>query len=533
MKKLLGKLSRVAAAGLLATACATVVVPEAEAMWYDFRQPPQTVNSGEANACGGDACVEKIGDTAKVKMRVQVQPVMLTSSDDSRTIGGAGVFVPKMLKNPTFTLVSTSNPESDKTNPDMPLPRPVALHNKVIPVKGSNDSYPPRDWLKVDPDTGKHVITAQPYLDKTDAVDNGLGFSEMNNQNLKDYDLYSLPVTTFHTIMTVDIEGDLAVTEEDMYVPIRVLEATWHCIDGVCESFKSYGFNEIGMLPPAHEGIPQSEKDYMASMNTPDGLGGYGRCNVTRDGNLANGGYLDRILEDINSPGMSPADKYIAENKARLGMSSTFLITGLNVPEDGCDTAAFHVTICDAALTETPTPTPTGTPEVITSTVKETLTPEKVTETVTVTPEPVEKVTTSTVVTTANGIPTTETKTDTTTVTPEPVVTTVVKEPTPVVSEPQPVPSKEPVLTPEPVKGSTPAPIESTPTAAPVKVTAPAPVVEAAPAPVAEVAPVAHPAPRKVVLATTGAQALAIAAGALALTALAGLALFLRRKREQ
>ncbi|MFV8380999.1 LPXTG cell wall anchor domain-containing protein [Corynebacterium hindlerae] len=42
-----------------------------------------------------------------------------------------------------------------------------------------------------------------------------------------------------------------------------------------------------------------------------------------------------------------------------------------------------------------------------------------------------------------------------------------------------------------------------------------------------------QPVPRKVVLAATGAQAATIAGSSVVLIALAGLALFLRRKREQ
>lgn len=88
MKNLVKKLSRVAAAGMLITACATIVAPEAgaEASLDNTFQPSQTLNSGGAIACGGDACVPKIGDTAHVHghargestRRVCHVPVILT-----------------------------------------------------------------------------------------------------------------------------------------------------------------------------------------------------------------------------------------------------------------------------------------------------------------------------------------------------------------------------------------------------------------------------------------------------------------------
>lgn len=342
--------------------------------------PTETANSGEVNACGGDAFVKNIGGTTKVKICVQGQPLALSTSDDFQMAGGITVFVPKLVKNPTFTLVSTSTPEADKSNPSMSTPRPVAMLNLPTKVATASNAVSP-DWLKIAPGRGKHIVSSTPLIEKV-VVANSPDLAPIRYPNIGDYDVYSLPVTQFDTIMTVDVEGDLTVTEKDMYVPVRVVEARWHCLQGVCEPLLGYPNLNTEMLPPAHEGLPQSEKDYMASMHSADGLVGYGQCRVTRDG--TNGGHLDLILEDVFPAGTTATDKLVQTFIFYLNPAVKHYVAGFGFVEDGCDTAAFHVTICEAALVETPPPTPEKIPEVIVSTVKETVTPEKVTETVTV-----------------------------------------------------------------------------------------------------------------------------------------------------
>lgn len=155
------------------------------------------------------------------------------------------------------------------------------------------------------------------------------------------------------------LSGKVKTDSEDTYVPIRVKSTNWRCFtesispgayeDG-CQNLAEYDWGRTGMLPPLEFSSDEKKTKFYEENLKPDGLTSPGRrCAVTKDTPVD----LGTIGHDIEPA--AEYGKYLQTFDLHANPAVTY-VGALNGPEDMCDSAVFHISLCneDSDTPETP-----------------------------------------------------------------------------------------------------------------------------------------------------------------------------------
>ena len=348
-----------------------------------------TVTGGAVNCKAENACIQNIGDTAHVSYKIQTSAFLL-SGNRVQSVPKTSIFVPKILKNVKFTLVSApvsktntidTNAHTQKqelTPTGIPIYRvPVHKVSKNIPVVSlvynnnagfcdEHGNQAPLDkggFISSDVhDQDMSIYKSSAYVDEGEQ-DSGVSYfgyqstaSDLKNHEL--YDEYSFELKE-PGVFTLKLEGDVETKSTLTVLPIRVTNVVARCVQETngsdvyepeCQSLTEYEQFRYGELPK-YSLSDDTINQELLKHNTEDGLTGYGNCRVTREIDAP-----DMIGSDVE-PGKTSAfeaykDTFVLEHNA----AESYFLNGIN--EDGCDQAAAVITVCPK-----PTPTPTPTPE--------------------------------------------------------------------------------------------------------------------------------------------------------------------------
>lgn len=370
-------LSLVAAATAALTPLAAAAPAQADAPLANIFTPsldPVGGAGGGVDCHGGDACVKQVGDTARVDMTVRISPLLL-STDQSLMATAGAIFVPSTLRNVSFTLVSapTSPTPFDKAaafwqaHPDLsrgvvdpmtPTIRgltfdTVAL-NKPIPVfqPGAPTLSDGPAWLSSGTPSLPENFGVARYQSTGGAWPAAAPVQEFTPGD-EAYDQYGF-VMPDAGVYEVRVQGDIRTQSDLTVLPIRATNKTFRCYLEECASLSTLDWAKNGPLP--HYSLTDSATNAaLNALNTADGLGGATACRVTK-----NAAASPAISGDV-----TPASADVANTVSTGGWSNppatwplhynpavTYIVSDHG--EDGCDQAAFVVTVC-----ADPIPTPT------------------------------------------------------------------------------------------------------------------------------------------------------------------------------
>ncbi|MDY5148808.1 hypothetical protein R6G73_07925 [Actinotignum sanguinis] len=368
MKKLIAALGNAAIA--VALAGAGLFLPAtASGVATQWGRGINSLTGGAVNCQGGDTCVEKVGDIAHVTYTVQTTPLVL-SSDHIQTARGTSIFVPSVLENVKFTLISVPDRAWEVAeNSDVRV-------TTTIPVKSVEQALPIIDvtrdssgWLETpssggvissdftDPDFG--IWRTSAGTAKAGAEPSYLGYSAPV-KNMEMYDEYSFGINE-PGVFTIKVEGDVTVQSELTVLPIRATNKLWKCsqegggpgsYEEGCQNLQEYNWARTGELPAYSLTDPATNK-FLLGHATPAGLTGSPQCIVTGES-----GRIDLIGTDIGSSA-SAYDRYSFTFALHSNPAVTYYLSGIN--EDGCDQAAVVVKICEKTVPEDKKPDSPGT----------------------------------------------------------------------------------------------------------------------------------------------------------------------------
>lgn len=259
---------------------------------------PENVNNitgGGVNIHANDTCVAKVGDTAHVKFDVQHQPLS-TSSDHGMTAASGTLALPHNLKNVKIKIVAVGGPDNyegsngawatDKTfvKFDNPIDVPVVNlednpHGDTVPNIGF------KKWEKKTEIDGVEHITYLPTEEelREDIADREVvvqksvvkGKGDRGNANTEpfmdayhsvsawygdhdhEYDYYQFG--NLFMPLSLEIEGDIETTAEEMYATAAVSNLGWESSGEEMAGSYAYGSQflngypafQVGFLPPA------------------------------------------------------------------------------------------------------------------------------------------------------------------------------------------------------------------------------------------------------------------------------------------
>lgn len=111
---------------------------------------------GGVNIHADNTCVDKVGDTARVKFEVQHQPLLRPSAIGISTLDDGYIALPKNLKNVKIGVkaLADTGTTADKgeEHGDPARPRPMIYDNPVdVPIKDNNDDNPLKGEAELDP----------------------------------------------------------------------------------------------------------------------------------------------------------------------------------------------------------------------------------------------------------------------------------------------------------------------------------------------------------------------------------------------
>ena len=112
---------------------------------------------GGVNIHADNTCVDKVGDTARVKFEVQHQPLLRPSATETSTLDDGYIALPKNLKNVKIGVkaladTGTTTDKGEEKYGDPARPRPMIYDNPVdVPIKDNNDDNPLRGEHELDP----------------------------------------------------------------------------------------------------------------------------------------------------------------------------------------------------------------------------------------------------------------------------------------------------------------------------------------------------------------------------------------------
>lgn len=350
-----------------------------------------TVTGGAVNCKAENTCIQNIGDTAHVSYKIQTSAFLL-SGNRALSVPKTSIFVPKILKNVKFTLVSApgsktnnidtgAHPQKQELTPTgIPIYRvPVHKVSKNIPVVSlaynnnagfcdEHGNQAPLDkggFISSDVhDQDMSIYKSSAYVDEGEQ-DSGVSYfgyqstaSDLKNHEL--YDEYSFELKE-PGVFTLKLEGDVETKSALTVLPIRVTNVVACCVQETngsdayepeYQSLTEYEQFKYGALPK-YSLSDDTINQELLKHNTEDGLTGYGNCRVTREIDAP-----DMIGPDVE-PGKTSAfnaykDTFVLEANA----AESYFLNG--VDEDGCDQAAAVITVCPKP---TPTPTPKPTPK--------------------------------------------------------------------------------------------------------------------------------------------------------------------------
>lgn len=352
-----------------------------------------TVTGGAVNCKAENTCIQNIGDTAHVSYKIQTSAFLL-SGNRALSVPKTSIFVPKILKNVKFTLVSApgsktnnidagAHPQKQELTPTgIPIYRvPVHKVSKIIPVVSlvhdNNGGFCDEHGNQAPLDKGGFISSdiheqdmsiykSSAYVDEGEQ-DSGVSYfgyqstaSDLKNYEL--YDEYSFELKE-PGVFTLKLEGDVETKSTLTVLPIRVTNVVARCVQETngsdvyepdCQSLTEYEQFKYGELPK-YSLSDDTINQELLKHNTEDGLTGYGNCRVTREIDAP-----DMIGSDVE-PGKTSAfeaykDTFALEHNA----AESYFLNGID--EDGCDQAAAVITVCPKP-TPTPTPTPKPTPK--------------------------------------------------------------------------------------------------------------------------------------------------------------------------
>lgn len=351
------------------------------------------MTGGAVNCKAENTCIQNIGDTAHVSYKIQTSAFLL-SGNRALSVPKTSIFVPKILKNVKFTLVSApgsktnnidagAHPQKQELTPTgIPIYRvPVHKVSKIIPVVSlvhdNNGGFCDEHGNQAPLDKGGFISSdiheqdmsiykSSAYVDEGEQ-DSGVSYfgyqstaSDLKNYEL--YDEYSFELKE-PGVFTLKLEGDVETKSTLTVLPIRVTNVVARCVQETngsdvyepdCQSLTEYEQFKYGALPKyslSDDTINQT----LLKHNTEDGLTGYGNCRVTREIDAP-----DMIGSDVVPGKTSAFEAYKDTFALEANAAESYFLNG--VDEDGCDQAAAVITVCPKP-TPTPEPTPTPTPK--------------------------------------------------------------------------------------------------------------------------------------------------------------------------
>lgn len=340
---------------------------------------------GAADCQNGDTCVEKVGDTAEVSWNIKVANV-LNSHDHVQTTKGANIWVPDFVDD--IKLEVTHSTDYDRIDDLSNLDHekdidsgsgdsitdyvfPMKEHNPPVEMKqlSEQEAEDSSKWGEVVEGyesgfipTGYEMITKTGKEAGEEQYSHGIGgFATLFPDQA--WKLITIPVPI--RVTSLRLSGTVETEKEDTYIPIRVKTGLWRCMneepgpgsyeDG-CQSLAEYDWNRTSMLPNLKFASDEKEREFYEKNTLPDGLSGSHRCAVTKDTPM-----------DVGTIGMD-----VEPSTGHGGYARTFdlhanpavtYIGALNGPEDLCDQAVFHVSLCDEDTSDDETPDASETPE--------------------------------------------------------------------------------------------------------------------------------------------------------------------------
>lgn len=352
-----------------------------------------TVTGGAVNCKAENTCIQNIGDTAHVSYKIQTSAFLL-SGNRALSVPKTSIFVPKILKNVKFTLVSApgsktnnidtgAHPQKQELTPTgIPIYR-VPVHDvyKNIPVislvHDNNGGFCDEHGNQAPLDKGGFISSdiheqdmsiykSSAYVDEGEQ-DSGVSYfgyqstaSDLKNYEL--YDEYSFELKE-PGVFTLKLEGDVETKSALTVLPIRVTNVVARCVQETNGSnayepeyqslteYEQFRYGELPKYSLSDDTINQT----LLKHNTEDGLTGYGNCRVTREIDAP-----DMIGPDVEPGKTSAFDAYKDTFALEANAAESYFLNG--VDEDGCDQAAAVITVCPKP-TPTPEPTPTPTPK--------------------------------------------------------------------------------------------------------------------------------------------------------------------------
>lgn len=354
-----------------------------------------TVTGGAVNCKAENTCIQNIGDTAHVSYKIQTSAFLL-SGNRALSVPKTSIFVPKILKNVKFTLVSApgsktntidtgTHPQKQELTPTgIPIYR-VPVHDvyKNIPVislvHDNNGGFCDEHGNQAPLDKGGFISSdiheqdmsiykSSAYVDEGEQ-DSGVSYfgyqstaSDLKNYEL--YDEYSFELKE-PGVFTLKLEGDVETKSTLTVLPIRVTNVVARCVQETngsdvyepdCQSLTEYEQFKYGALPK-YSLSDDTINQELLKHNTEDGLTGYGNCRVTREIDAP-----DMIGPDVVPGKTSAFEAYKDTFALEANAAESYFLNG--VDEDGCDQAAAVITVCPKPTpTPEPTPTPTPTPK--------------------------------------------------------------------------------------------------------------------------------------------------------------------------
>lgn len=354
-----------------------------------------TVTGGAVNCKAENTCIQNIGDTAHVSYKIQTSAFLL-SGNRFQSVPKTSIFVPKILKNVKFTLVSApvfktstidtgAHPQKQELTPTgIPIYRvPVHKVSKIIPVislvHDNNGGFCDEHGNQAPLDKGGFISSdireqnmsiykSSAYVDEGEQ-DSGVSYfgyqstaSDLKNYEL--YDEYSFELKE-PGVFTLKLEGDVETKSTLTVLPIRVTNVVARCVQETngsdvyepdCQSLTEYEQFKYGTLPK-YSLSDDTINQELLKHNTEDGLTGYGNCRVTREIDAP-----DMIGPDVVPGKTSAFEEYKDTFALEANAAESYFLNG--VDEDGCDQAAAVITVCPKPTpTPEPTPTPTPTPK--------------------------------------------------------------------------------------------------------------------------------------------------------------------------
>lgn len=351
------------------------------------------MTGGAVNCKAENTCIQNIGDTAHVSYKIQTSAFLL-SGNRALSVPKTSIFVPKILKNVKFTLVSApgsktntidtgTHPQKQELTPTgIPIYR-VPVHDvyKNIPVislvHDNNGGFCDEHGNQAPLDKGGFISSdiheqdmsiykSSAYVDEGEQ-DSGVSYfgyqstaSDLKNYEL--YDEYSFELKE-PGVFTLKLEGDVETKSTLTVLPIRVTNVVARCVQETngsdvyepdCQSLTEYEQFKYGALPK-YSLSDDTINQELLKHNTEDGLTGYGNCRVTREIDAP-----DMIGPDVVPGKTSAFEAYKDMFALEANVAESYFLNG--VDEDGCDQAAAVITVCPKP-TPTPTPTPKPTPK--------------------------------------------------------------------------------------------------------------------------------------------------------------------------